>query len=160
MKNTLFKLMLLIMSISLITSCSSNNTQSQNTGLGAGTGAVVGGLAGSLVGAGTGQVVAIAAGAIAGGLVGGYIGHSMDNSDKAKMNQAMTSNPPNKPCQWKNKKTHTSYKITPTSKTMTYNGNPNCRTYTATTMASNGKKTVTNGIACQQTNGSWQAIKS
>lgn len=160
MKNVLIKLLLLVMSIGLITGCSSNNTQSQNTGIGAATGAVVGGLAGSLVGAGTGQVVAIAAGAIAGGLIGGYIGHSMDSSDKTKVNQALTSNPPNKSSHWKNKKTHTSYKVTPTSNTMTYNGNANCRTYTASAIDANGKKHVTNGTACQQTDGTWQTVKA
>jgi surface antigen len=160
MKNVLSKFMFLMLGISLITGCSSNNTQSQNTGIGAATGAVVGGLAGSLVGAGTGRVVAIAAGAVAGGLIGGYAGRSMDSSDKTKMDKAMTSNPPQKSSHWKNTKTHTSYNVMPTSKTMTYNGRPNCRTYTATTTAPNGKKTVTNGTACQQTDGSWQTMES
>lgn len=160
MKKVLIKLLFLMMSISVITGCSSNNTQSQNTGLGAATGAVVGGLAGSLVGAGTGQVVAIAAGAIAGGLVGGYVGHSMDSTDKTKVNQALTSNPPNKSSQWKNKKTQTSYKVTPTSNTIAYHGRANCRTYTTTAIDANGKKHVTNGTACQQTDGTWQTVKA
>lgn len=160
MKNLLIKLMFLMMSVSLITSCSSSNTQSQNTTAGAATGAVIGGLAGSLVGAGAGKVVAIAAGAVAGGLVGGYIGHSMDSSDQSKMNQAMTKNPPHKSSHWKNKKTQTSYNVIPTSKMMTYNGNPNCRSYTATTINPNGKKYMTKGIACQQTDGTWQTIKA
>ena len=160
MKNILIKLMLLVMSVSFLASCSSHNTQSQNTGIGAVTGAVVGGLAGSLVGGGAGQVAAIAVGAIAGGLIGGYIGHSMDSSDNTQMSQAMTNNPPHKTSHWKNKKTHMTYNITPTTKRMAYNGNPICRKYTATAISPNGERHSSKGIACLQSDGNWQTVKS
>lgn len=150
-------LLLSMVSVGLV-GCSTN-TQSENTGIGAVTGAVAGGLAGSLIGGGTGQVVAIGVGAVAGALLGGYIGHSMDSSDKEKMNTAMTNNPTNKATTWKNSKTGTKYTVAPTSSKMTVNGNANCRRYYTTAMI-NGEKKKVSGIACQQADGTWQAVNS
>ncbi|OGT35220.1 MAG: hypothetical protein A3F11_02120 [Gammaproteobacteria bacterium RIFCSPHIGHO2_12_FULL_37_14] len=146
---------LLILSI-LATSCSTN-TQKENTAIGAVSGGVIGGLAGSLVGGGAGRVVAIGAGVVAGALLGGYIGHSMDSSDNTKMNHALNSNATNQTSSWKNKKTGAKYTMTPTSKMMTVNGNPNCRKFRSNAII-DGKKQQVHGIACRQADGSWQAI--
>jgi surface antigen len=146
-----------LVSIALV-SCSTN-TQRENTGIGVATGAVAGGLAGSLIGGGAGKVVAVGVGAVAGALLGGYIGHSMDSSDKDKMNSAMTNNPTNKATTWKNSSTGTKYTVAPTSSKMTVNGNPDCRRYYSTAII-DGKKQKVSGIACQQADGTWQAVNS
>lgn len=150
---------ILFISVLGLTSCSTN-TQGENTGIGAATGAVVGGLAGSLFGQGAGKAVAVGVGAIAGALVGGYIGHNMDSTDHAKCAHVLNNNPPNHPSHWKNDKTGMAYEMTPTSKMMSYQGNPNCREYTTTSTSNDGKTQTTNNIACRQANGNWQVMSN
>lgn len=151
--------LVLFLSIFSLVGCSTN-TRSENTGIGAGTGAIVGGLAGSLFGQGTGKVVAVGLGAIAGALIGGTIGHNMDSSDCQQTYTTLNHNTPNKSKHWTNKKTGTQYTVTPTSNMMTYQGNPNCRTYNTTSITSDGKTQTVNGTACRQSNGTWQEVKS
>lgn len=153
MNRVLTKIVVLLLSISLV-SCATN-TQKENTGIGVATGAVAGGLLGSLVGAGTGQAVAIGVGIVAGALVGGYIGHNMDSSDQAQLNSSVTSG---KPTSWQNSKTHATYHVVPSKKYVTVNGNRYCRNYTTTAVIS-GKTTTVHGVACRQTDGSWKAVQ-
>lgn len=155
MKNTFTKLIAIMMSVSLVASCSTN-TQNQNTAAGAVTGGVVGGLATGLAGASTGGIVA---GVLVGGLIGGVIGHNMDSVDTTHMDQAMANNSTNTSTHWRNSRTHTTYNIKPTSKRMSYKGYSDCRYYTATAMTSNGKKHVYHGVACLQSDGSWQTVR-
>lgn len=159
MKQLFIKSALIVASAALVVSCSSANTQNENTTIGAVTGAVVGGVAGSAIGAGTGQVVAIGAGAIAGALIGGYVGHSMDHSDNMQSSYALEHMPPKKPHHWKNKKTGAHYSMTPTTKHMAMSGHKDCRKYTMVATIK-GKKQSVNGTACKQADGSWQAMKA
>lgn len=156
MKKILTQVAVLTLSISLV-ACSSSNTQSTNTGIGAATGAVVGGLAGSLVGGGTGKVVAVGVGAIAGALIGGSIGHSMDSSDTTNVNTTMSKNASNQPTTWTNSKTGAKYTVTP-GKAVSVDGYSNCRQF-RTTAIMNGKKQHIHGVACQQSDGSWVAVR-
>lgn len=156
MKHILINLALLFLSFSLV-ACSSTNTRSQNTSIGAVTGAVIGGVAGSAIGAGTGQIVAIGVGAVAGALIGGAIGNSMDSSDSAKVYSAMDHNPAHKASTWKNPKTGARYSVAPTSNMMTIKGNPNCRQFRSVVWV-NGKKQHIKGVACRQADGTWQAV--
>lgn len=153
MKSVLTKLLVLVMSVSLI-SCSTN-TQKENTGIGVATGAVAGGLLGSLVGGGTGKAVAIGVGIVAGALVGGAIGHSMDSSDHAHLNNAVTTG---KPTSWQNAKTHSTYTVVPSKHYVTVKGNKYCRNYT-TTAVIDGKTSSVHGVACRQTDGSWKVVQ-
>ncbi|HSW88914.1 MAG TPA: RT0821/Lpp0805 family surface protein [Candidatus Saccharimonadales bacterium] len=153
MNKLLTNIFVLLLSISLI-SCSTN-TQKENTGIGVATGAIAGGLLGSLVGGGTGKAVAIGVGIVAGALVGGAIGHSMDSSDQAHMNNAVTTG---KPATWKNSKTHSTYTVVPSKKYVTVKGNPYCRNYT-TTAVIDGKTSTVHGVACRQSDGSWKAVQ-
>ena len=154
-KKVLLQGSIVLMSISLI-SCSTN-TQQENTGVGAVTGGVLGGLAGSLVGGGTGKAVAIGVGIVAGALIGGYVGHNMDSSDHARMNNAMNTNRANTSTTWRNEKTGATYTVTPTSRRMTINGNPNCRKYRSTAII-NGQQKNVYGTACLDNNGAWRAV--
>lgn len=154
MSRVLTKLLVLLLSISLA-SCATN-TQKENTGIGVATGAVAGGLLGSLVGGGTGKAVAIGVGIVAGALVGGYIGHSMDSSDQAHLNNAVTNG---KPATWQNTKTNSTYTVVPSKHYVTVNGNHYCRNYT-TTATIDGKTSKVHGVACRQADGSWKAVNA
>lgn len=160
MKNSSLVNIALLVSVSvvLLAGCSSN-TQRENIALGTVGGAVVGGLAGSLIGQGTGQLVAVGAGAVAGGLIGGSIGASMDSNDKISTYNALNNNGTNRASTWVNNKSGTKYRIKPTSKTFSYEGNSYCRTYRSTAIVS-GKKHSVSGIACRQSDGSWRAMNS
>jgi len=153
MNRVLTKILVLLLSASLI-SCSTN-TQKENTGIGVATGAVVGGLLGSAIGGGAGKAVAIGVGIVAGALIGGAIGHSMDSSDQAHLNNAVTTG---KSASWQNSKTHSTYTVVPSKKYITVNGNPYCRKYT-TTAVIDGKTSQVHGVACRQSDGSWKAIQ-
>ncbi len=153
MKSVLTKLLVLLFSVSLV-SCSTN-TQKENTGVGVATGAVAGGLLGSLIGGGTGKAVAIGVGIVAGALIGGAIGHSMDSSDHAEMNHAVTTG---KTTTWTNPKTKSTYTVVPSKRYVTVNGNPYCRNYT-TTAVIDGKTSKVHGVACRQSDGSWKAVQ-
>jgi len=157
MKQAYIKTALLVASFGLVVSCSSANTQNENTTIGAVTGAVVGGVAGSAIGAGTGQVVAIGAGAIVGALIGGAIGHSMDHSDHVEATYALEHTPKHKAHHWKNNKTGAHYTVIPTSERISLKGHSDCRNY-RTIAWINGKKQQVTGTACRKSNGSWEAM--
>lgn len=157
MKSALIKSLILATSASLFVSCSSSNTQSENTTIGAVTGAVVGGVAGSAIGAGTGTAVAVGVGIVGGALVGGAMGHSMDHSDNMQANYALSNAPKHKPHHWKGRN-GTRYTVIPTSKSMKMYGHSHCRKYTMIANM-NGKKEKVHGVACRKANGSWVSIK-
>lgn len=157
MRNGLTKLLVLILSVSLV-SCS-QNSQNENTTVGAVSGGVLGGLAGSAVGAGTGRAVAIGVGVVGGALLGGWIGHSMDSTDRTQMNNSM-DNPTNQATTWKNPNTGKKYSSAPTSEVITYNGNPNCRRYTTMITDKSGESKQMYGVACRRDDGNWVSVKS
>lgn len=152
MKNVLVKLVLLLVSMSLV-GCT-NYPSKQNVGIA--TGAVAGGLIGSAVGSGGGQALAIGVGAVAGALIGGAIGKSMDDTDRMKMASALQNNPSGRSTHWMNVKTGDKYVVTPMHR-MTVAGNPNCRKFRSLAII-NGKKQHLHGIACRQADGTWRAV--
>jgi len=131
------------------------NASQQDVGTVAG--AVAGGLLGSTIGKGGGQLVAIGAGTLAGAYFGGKIGKHMDDEDRARMNQAMESNNAGQPAYWRNAKTGTNYKVTPT-KNVKVGSNQYCREY-RTTAEIGGKTEQMYGTACRQPDGSWKVVK-
>lgn len=157
MKQALMKTALIVAGASMVISCSSTNSQSENTTIGAVSGAVIGGVAASAIGAGTGQVVAIGVGAIAGALIGGYVGHSMDHSDNMQTTYTLNHTPKNKTHHWVNKSTGAKYSMTPTTGRVAVNGQANCRNYNMTATM-NGKQQTIHGTACRQADGSWKSV--
>lgn len=149
MNKILTNVAIAIATVSLV-SCSTN-TQKENTVVGALGGGVIGGLAGSAVGGGA----AVGVGIVVGALVGGVIGHSMDNIDKTHAYHAIESG---KTVKWHNKKTNTSYSVTPSRHYITVNGNPNCRKYVVKSHTTD-KATQMYGIACRQSDGTWKKVK-
>lgn len=149
----LFALLLAIMTIFSLASCSSN-TREENTVLGVAVGAVTGGIAGGVIGSGTG---AIAAGAISGALIGGVIGNMMDSNDNAHMCAALDNNEPKKITTWKNERTGAIYSISPTSKVYRYKNYQYCRKYRSVGTVGTKKRHVS-GVACKMQDGTWQAV--
>jgi surface antigen len=157
MKNSLVNLAVLISATTIALVACSTNTQKENTTVGAVAGAVLGGVAGSAIGSGTGQLIAMGVGAIAGGLLGGAIGHNMESTDTQKMNNTLDHNAVRKTSKWKNNNTGNKYTMTPMSPMMAYKGNDHCRKYRST-ITENGKQQVINGMACRQSDNTWQAV--
>jgi len=157
MKQILIKSVFLVASACLVVSCSSSNTQGENTTIGAVSGAVIGGIAGSAIGGGVGKAVAVGVGIVGGALVGGAVGHSMDHSDNTHANYALTHTPKHKSHHWKSKN-GTVYTVVPTSKAMKMYGHSHCRKYTMTATM-NGKHEKVHGVACRKANGTWENIK-
>lgn len=157
MKQALIKSVILAASACLVVSCSSSNTQNENTTIGAVSGAVIGGVAGSAIGAGTGTAVAVGVGIVGGALIGGAVGHSMDHSDNNQTYYALSHTPKQKSHHWKSKN-GTVYTVIPTSKSMKMYGHSHCRKYTMTAKM-NGKYEKVHGVACRKPNGSWENIK-
>lgn len=153
MKNVIVQLVTLSVMLSLVGGCSSN-TQNENTGVGLATGAVAGGLLGSAIGGGTGKAVAIGVGIVAGALIGGSIGHSMDSSDNSHVTYALSSGAP---ATWTNRRSNTTYTVTPSRNYVTYRGNSRCRDYT-TTAYINGQTQTVQGVACLRSDGRWYAV--
>ena len=155
MKNTLAKI---VLAFTMLTSLVACNTPPTNQDVGTVTGGVIGGLVGSRFGGGSGQMVAIGAGALLGAYMGGAIGKSMDDADRARMNNAFENNATGQPAYWQNQKTGTSYNVVP-EKNVSVEGNPYCREYRSTAII-NGKKQSVYGTACRQPDGSWQTVNN
>lgn len=151
MKRIITTTLLLIISSSLI-GCSDMSNQDVGT-IGGG---VAGGLLGSTIGKGDGRLLAIGAGTIAGAMLGGSVGHSMDEMDRMRMNQALEGNAVGQPAYWNNHKTGTHYRVTPV-KNVTVNGNKYCREYRTTANIA-GKEQQMYGTACRQPDGSWKTV--
>ncbi len=99
-------------------------------------------------------MVAIAAGTLVGAYLGGAIGKSMDEQDRAKMNNALETNNVGQPAYWHNANSGTNYKVTPV-KNVAVRGNKYCREY-RTVADIGGKKQEMYGTACRQPDGSWK----
>ncbi|MCD6040187.1 MAG: hypothetical protein K0S27_1587 [Gammaproteobacteria bacterium] len=149
MKKLFFILVNLLAMVSL-TSCSNVSNQDMGTL----AGGVAGGLLGSQFGGGAGQLVAIGAGTLAGAYIGNKLGQNMDETDKLKMTQTLETNAVGQPAYWKNNKTGTSYTVTPTQN-VTVHGNRYCREYHTNAVVA-GKQQQVYGTACRQADGSWE----
>lgn len=84
----------------------------------------------------------------------GHFASRMDSLDRSKLSHALDSSV-GKTSHWVNANTGTSYTVTPVRK-VTINGNPFCRSYTATA-EKGGQTQEINGTACITQDGSWQS---
>jgi surface antigen len=150
MKKILTGIVILAAATSLMTGCSTNS-QKENTAVGAVGGAALGGLGAAAF---HGNPVAIGLSAVAGAVIGGAIGNKMDSTDNTAVYHAMNDNNTNARAVWVNPHTGVKYYITPTSD-VDANG---CRTYRAKAVI-HGKKHVSYGTMCRQSNGTWVLAK-
>jgi surface antigen len=127
--------------------------------IGTGTGAVLGGLLGSQVGGGSGRLWATGAGVLLGALVGSEIGASLDNADRAAMNNAniqAQSAPIGEQISWNNPNSGNHGYIVPTRDGYSQSGRY-CREYQQTIVVG-GKQQSAYGTACRQPDGSWEVV--
>lgn len=128
-------------------------------------GAVAGGLLGSQMGrrGSSTQTIATGAGAVLGLLLGGTIGssvgQSLDNADRAALQQntmmiLQPNAPIGRPIQWQNPNNGNQFRVTPTRELQGPSGEY-CREYTQTVILS-GRVEEAQGRACYQPDGTWR----
>ena len=83
------KLIILTVALALASGCASQSHRGEREVTGGLAGAALGGLLGAQFGSGTGQVAGAAAGVLIGTLLGSEVGHSMDEVDRMRANQAV-----------------------------------------------------------------------
>jgi len=141
----------------LLSGCLGQGQGQKQTG-GTLVGAAAGGLLGSQFGGGAGKLAATAIGALAGAYVGNQIGESLDNADKAAMQQSaqysLESTKVGAISKWSNPDSGNSGSITPT-KTYKASTGEYCREYQQTVTVG-GKTEEAFGTACRQPDGAWQ----
>ena len=141
----------------LLSGCLGQGQGQKQTG-GTLVGAAAGGLLGSQFGDGAGKLAATAIGALAGAYVGNQIGESLDNADKAAMQQSaqysLESTKVGATSNWSNPDSGNSGSITPT-KTYKASTGEYCREYQQTVTVG-GKTEEAFGTACRQPDGAWQ----
>jgi surface antigen len=146
--------------LSLATAGCTTDDWGQKQTLGTGIGAVGGGLLGSQVGKGRGQLWATGAGVLLGALVGSEIGRSLDEADRAAMNNAQSQAyqaPIGEPISWNNPESGHHGTIVAT-RDGTSSAGRYCREYQQT-IEVGGQKQSGYGTACQQPDGSWEIVK-
>ncbi|MBI3418684.1 MAG: glycine zipper 2TM domain-containing protein [Proteobacteria bacterium] len=139
-----------------LTACESDNWGQKQT-IGTLGGAAAGGLLGNQFGKGTGNVIATAIGVGVGGWLGNEIGASLDNADRAKLQNAQYSSynaPVGQTIRWNNPQTGNSGTFTPVRDGTAANG-AYCREFQQTVVIS-GRQQQAYGTACRQPDGSWQ----
>lgn len=123
-------------------------------------GAALGGLLGSQFGSGTGQLATTGAGVLVGALVGSEIGHTMDEVDRLKANQAVVQSqtaPLGEKINWNNSNSGNYGSITPTRDGFSESGRY-CREFYQTITIDN-KNEDAHGIACQEPDGTWRIMQ-
>ncbi len=142
------KTFLLLLFVSLLSSCA--DMTNEDTGVV--TGAALGGLVGSRFGGGAGRMIATGAGALAGAYFGGQIGQLMDKDDQARLNKTLETTKTGHYNAWENPDKGKEFRVEPTE-TYYYRGRP-CRKF-RTTVLMGDKKQVVRGRACRDKRGHW-----
>jgi Surface antigen len=153
------KLLVLIAALAL-TSCASQSHRGEREVTGGLVGAALGGLLGAQFGSGSGQLAGAAAGVLIGALLGSEIGHSMDEIDRMRANEAVVqahSAPLGEQITWNNPESGHYGSVTPTRDGTSESGNY-CREFYET-VSIGGKTEDAYGIACQQPDGSWRIVQ-
>jgi len=151
MKKTLTLTLSSLLMLSLA-GCSSMSNQD----VGVLTGGAIGGAVGSLFGKGSGKILAAVGGAVLGGYLGGRIGHSMDQVDRMRMNQALNNSHTNQVTTWHNPDNGNTYSVRPTR--TYYHSDQPCRDFTTKAIIG-GKRETIYGKACRKADGTWKVIQ-
>jgi len=152
------KLAVAAMLTASLAACDQNAGTKQN--FGTLLGAVGGGLAGSQIGSGSGTLVAVGVGTLLGALVGGEVGKSLDNADRAVMQQTTTRTletvPSGQTSSWRNPDSGNYGTVTPQPAYQTSSGQQ-CREFTQTVTVG-GRTQEAYGTACRQPDGTWKIV--
>jgi len=129
-------------------------------GVGTVAGAVGGAALGSQFGRGTGNIAAIAAGTLIGAFLGSEVGKSLDNADRAAIDQANAraySAPVGERIAWNNPQSGNSGYVVPMREGTSANG-AYCREFQNTIIVG-GRQEQAYGTACRQPDGSWKVVQ-
>ena len=141
-----------------LAACDQNAGTKQN--LGTLLGAVGGGLAGSQIGGGRGTLVAVGVGSLLGAFVGSELGKSLDNADRAVMQQTTTRTletvPSGETSSWRNPDSGNYGTVTPQPAYQTASGQY-CREFSQTVTVG-GRTEEAYGTACRQPDGTWKIV--
>lgn len=146
------KKILIALAAVALTACGTLNNEQQGSLIGA----AAGGIIGAQVGGGTGQVVATFIGAVIGSQVGANIGRNLDQTDRAKIGQALENSPSGRTTEWVNPDSGTRYRVTP-EPAYRPRSFETCRRYTMVGYI-NGRPQEIVGTACRQNDGTWKAV--
>lgn len=154
------KLFVLTIALALASGCASQSHRGEREVSGGLAGAALGGLLGAQFGSGAGTAAGAAAGVLIGALLGSEIGHSMDEVDRMRANQAVVqahSAPLGDQITWNNPESGHYGSVTPTRDGYTDSGSY-CREFYETVNIG-GKSEDAYGVACQQPDGSWRIVQ-
>nr|VFJ50297.1 MAG: Surface antigen [Candidatus Kentron sp. FM]VFJ56491.1 MAG: Surface antigen [Candidatus Kentron sp. FM]VFK08299.1 MAG: Surface antigen [Candidatus Kentron sp. FM] len=138
-----------------LSGCNMDGPTNEQTGMV--LGGVIGGVAGNQVGGGSGRTVATVIGALAGAYIGGKIGHSMDETDRLRAEQALEETPTGTTSSWHNPDTGDQYAVTPTNTYYAADTGRPCREY-ALDATIGGSEEKVYGTACRTPDGYWETV--
>ncbi len=133
----------------------STNTPRQNQVIGGTLGAGAGAALGANSGPSPGPITLVGVGAIVGLLIGSSYGNYMEESDRHRALQAIAAG---KPASWKNPHTQVTFRITPSPRCVTVEGNPHCRQFTATQITTDGQSRHIFRTACLDSHGRMELV--
>ena len=154
------KLFLLTVFLAVLGGCASETHRGEREVSGGLAGAALGGLLGAQFGSGSGQLAGTAIGVLIGTLVGSEIGHSMDEVDRMRANQAVVkshSAPLGEKITWNNPESGHRGTITPTRDGYSDSGSY-CREFYQT-VDIGGRTEEAYGVACRQPDGTWRIVQ-
>ncbi|MFH1804775.1 MAG: RT0821/Lpp0805 family surface protein [Pseudomonadota bacterium] len=147
-----------VMMAALVAGCEGQGTKQTGGTL---LGAVGGAVAGAQFGKGSGQLVGVALGTLAGAMIGSEIGKSLDNADRAIMQQTtqrtLETAPTGQTSSWTNPDSGNAGSVTPTRTYQKPQTNEYCREYQQTVVVG-GEEQQAYGTACRQPDGSWKVV--
>ena len=151
----------LILVVALIaTGCAGEPYRGDRETMGGLTGAALGGLLGAQFGSGGGRVATTALGVLIGALIGSEVGHSLDEVDRMRANEAIVrahDTPLGDQVTWNNPESGHYGTVTPTRDGTSESGNY-CREYNET-VTIGGKTEQAYGVACRQPDGTWRIVQ-
>jgi len=156
LKSRAFLASVAIVLMAAVSGCQSDDWGQKET-IGTLGGAGAGALLGNQFGHGTGKVIATALGAVGGAWLGNEIGASLDNADRARLQQAQLrayDAPVGQTITWNNPQNGNSGTFTPLRDGTASNGDY-CREFQQTVVVG-GQRQSAYGTACRQPDGSWK----
>ena len=154
------KLFVLTAVLAIMTGCASYSHRGEREVTGGLMGAALGGLLGAQFGSGTGKLAGAAVGVLVGSLVGSEIGHSMDEVDRARANEAVLRShnaPLGEEITWNNPESGNRGTITPVRDGYAESGSY-CREFYQT-VEIGGRTEDAYGVACRQPDGTWRIVQ-